>query len=513
MSEIQYLDYDGLQRYHELIDNKKADKSQISNVLRYSEQSLTAEQKAQARTNIGAGTSSFSGSYNDLTNKPTIPSAANDGTFSVKTKVGSNNAVTVADFSANQSSADDVTLIQGTNITLTTDTTNRTVTIAATDTTYSDATTSASGLMSSADKTKLNGIATGATANIGTITGITMNGASKGSSGVIDLGTVITSLSGYATESWVSSKLNDILGIDASGVEDLISILSDSDTATGILNTISNKVDKVSGKGLSTNDYTTDEKNKLAGIATGATKVTESTVSGWGFTKNTGTVTGVKVGSSGSILNPSSGVITLPAYESGAQVHKAPTAAEVKSALGTGSGTTKFLREDGTWQTPAYITNTDNTGVKLASSISGTKKTDSTIIKASSSTGLSIVGGTDKFSIGDGTNYIEVPISISGKQASVAKLGSTTKPVYTSAAGTFAECSTYAGGTAVTLNGTSKAASTASFYAPTAAGETGQVLVSTGGVPSWITQSTITHGAVGSAILDSTKQIDALFIS
>lgn len=33
-----------------------------------------------------------------------------------------------------------------------------------------------------------------------------------------------------------------------------------------------NKVDKVSGKGLSTNDYTTTEKNKLAGIATGANK-------------------------------------------------------------------------------------------------------------------------------------------------------------------------------------------------------------------------------------------------
>ena len=145
-----------------------------------------------------------------------------------------------------------------------------------------------------------------------------MNGSSKGSSGVVDLGTVITSLSGYATESWVSGKLNDILGIDASGVEDLVSILSDSDTATGILNTISGKVDKVSGKGLSTNDYTTDEKNKLAGIATGATNVTSSTVSGWGFTKNAGTVTGVKVGSSGSTLSPSSGVITLPAYESGA---------------------------------------------------------------------------------------------------------------------------------------------------------------------------------------------------
>ncbi|MBQ9435490.1 MAG: hypothetical protein IJU33_05115 [Bacteroidales bacterium] len=33
---------------------------------------------------------------------------------------------------------------------------------------------------------------------------------------------------------------------------------------------ISGKVDKVSGKGLSTNDYTTTEKNKLAGIAAGA---------------------------------------------------------------------------------------------------------------------------------------------------------------------------------------------------------------------------------------------------
>lgn len=33
---------------------------------------------------------------------------------------------------------------------------------------------------------------------------------------------------------------------------------------------IAKKVDKETGKGLSTNDYTTDEKNKLAGIATGA---------------------------------------------------------------------------------------------------------------------------------------------------------------------------------------------------------------------------------------------------
>ena len=51
------------------------------------------------------------------------------------------------------------------------------------------------------------------------------------------------------------------------------------------------------------------------------------------------------------------------------------------------------------------------------------------------------------------------------------KLGSTTKgsaskPIYLSS-GTATECSTYAGGTAVTLNGSSKAGATASFYAPT----------------------------------------------
>ena len=46
----------------------------------------------------------------------------------------------------------------------------------------------------------------GFTKNAGTITGIKMNGSSKGTSGVVDLGTVITSLSGYATETWVGQQ-------------------------------------------------------------------------------------------------------------------------------------------------------------------------------------------------------------------------------------------------------------------------------------------------------------------
>lgn len=41
--------------------------------VKYAEQSLTDEQKQQARENIGAGTSDFDGNYNSLINRPTIP--------------------------------------------------------------------------------------------------------------------------------------------------------------------------------------------------------------------------------------------------------------------------------------------------------------------------------------------------------------------------------------------------------------------------------------------------------
>lgn len=66
-----------------------------------------------------------------------------------------------------------------------------------------------------------------------------------------------------------------------------------------------------------------------------------------------------------------------------------------------------------------------------------------------------------------------------------ATKGSSTMPIYLSG-GTPTTCSTYAGGTSVTLNGTSKASTTASFYAPTTAGTSNYILTSNGsGAPSW----------------------------
>ena len=58
------------------------------------EQALTPEQKTQARSNIGAGTSSFSGNYSDLNGQPDI----NDGTLTMQV-----NGTQKATFKANQS--------------------------------------------------------------------------------------------------------------------------------------------------------------------------------------------------------------------------------------------------------------------------------------------------------------------------------------------------------------------------------------------------------------------------
>ena len=60
-------------------------------------------------------------------------------------------------------------------------------------------------------------------------------------------------------------KLSNLSGVNT-GDQDLSSLATTASVTTGL----ATKVDKVEGKGLSTNDYTTTEQSKLAGIATGA---------------------------------------------------------------------------------------------------------------------------------------------------------------------------------------------------------------------------------------------------
>ena len=81
--------------------------------------------------------------------------------------------------------------------------------------TPSNATQSIAGLMSASDKTKLDGIATGAK---GTITGINMNGESKGTSDVVDLGTVLTDASKFATSAQ-GTKADNALSLDGGTIK------------------------------------------------------------------------------------------------------------------------------------------------------------------------------------------------------------------------------------------------------------------------------------------------------
>jgi len=244
-----------------------------------------------------------------------------------------------------------VTLIGGTNVTLTPDATNRTVTISAKDTTYATATTTADGLMGSAMVSKLNGVAVGAEVNqlaIKTIavksnaTATAVNVAATGKtdtvtfiggdnvilSGNASNKTVVISAKDttYATAtttkdglmgSAMVTKLNGVtagaepnqnaintLAVKSTAAATAVNVTADSTEATvtivgGTNVTVNpdatNKTLTISAKDT-TYDVVTTTKNglmgsamltKLNGIATGATNVTTTTVAGWGYTKIT----------------------------------------------------------------------------------------------------------------------------------------------------------------------------------------------------------------------------------
>ncbi len=74
----------------------------------------------------------------------------------------------------------------------------------------------------------------------------------------------------------VLQKIQDLIGAAPEALDTLEELAraldNDPNFATNIINLLSTKVDKVTGKGLSTEDYTTEEKQKLAGIEEGANK-------------------------------------------------------------------------------------------------------------------------------------------------------------------------------------------------------------------------------------------------
>ena len=148
---------------------------------------------------------------------------------------------------------------------------------------------------------------------------------------------------------------------------------------------ISGKVDKVSGKGLSTNDYTTTEKNKLSGIESGAEvnvqsdwDVTDSTSDA--FIKNKPTIpSAITVDSSlsSTSTNPVQNKVVKSALDG-----KLSTSGTAASATKLATKRTIWGQDfDGTGNNTGDITTSGNVKLANAKGISGAKS-DGTYIMA-----------------------------------------------------------------------------------------------------------------------------------
>lgn len=147
----------------------------------------------------------------------------------------------------------------------------------------------------------------------------------------------------------------DTTAIEGSIQEVADDLASEVTRATGVEETLNSnitqlqtqKVDKVEGKGLSTNDYTTPEKNKLAAIEAKANKyvLPAATASALG---------GVKIGS--NITLADGGTISI-------------TKANVTSALGV-DPTTTYVKKAGDTMTGALTNSSTISGSKLISTVS-----------------------------------------------------------------------------------------------------------------------------------------------
>ena len=226
-------------------------------------------------------------------------------------------------------------------------------------------------------------IAMGFTKNEGTITEVKMNGVSKGTSGVVDLGTVITEhqdisgkvdkvagkqlstedfttalksklegLNNYndaeiqAAVSSLQTQLNTLVSGNANDAinsfNEIIAFLDgvkDSQDLSSIIASIEQQIASKMDKVTLANVATSGSYNDLNDKPTIPSAVTESTVSGWGFTKNTGTYS-----------KPSGGI---PSTDLASDVQSALTKANSALQSETYKGTVTGVKINGTTKNPS----------------------------------------------------------------------------------------------------------------------------------------------------------------
>lgn len=251
---------------------------------------------------------------------------------------------------AADSKTDTVEFVAGDNITITPDATNDKITIAATDTTYSNATTSTAGLMSASDKTKLNGIATGAEVNQNAFSNITVGSTTIQADSKTDTLTLVAGTNITLTP----DATNDKVTIEAATYSDVVSggesgLMSGSDKA---------KLDGIaSGAEVNQNAFST--------VKVGSTNVSADTK-----TDTLTLVAGSNVTITPDAANDS---ITIAATDTTYTPASANPLMDGTAAVGT---SVKYARED-------HVHPTDTTRVPTSRTINGKALSSNITLSAS----------------------------------------------------------------------------------------------------------------------------------
>jgi hypothetical protein len=245
-----FLSFEKLEYYHgKLLTkingllNSKADKSEVNTV------------QGNLTTHINDTAPHITSAERTKLSNITAGAQPNQNAFS-------NIAVSGQDTVAAESTTDTVTFVAGSGITITTDATNDKVTIT-----------------NAGVKTVATGSSNGTISVNGTNVAVKgLGSAAYTASTAYETPTNAQSKADAAlasAKSYTNEKFNSIVGEGASEALDTIGEISaalqnNPDIITTLNQAIGNKVSKENGKGLSTNDYTTAEKTKLAGITAGA---------------------------------------------------------------------------------------------------------------------------------------------------------------------------------------------------------------------------------------------------
>lgn len=188
------------------------------------------------------------------------------------------------------------------------------------------------------------------------------------------------------------------------------------------------KVDKVTGKGLSTNDYTTDEKNKLAGIAAGAEVNVQSdwnqaTTSADDYIKNKPTLgTAAAKNYDTTVTTGSANLITSGAV---ASAIGAADAMRFKGTIGTGGTVTALPSTHQQGDTYRVITAGTYAGqtcevgdLIIALGTSGTTASDWTVAQTNIDGAITSISGTAPISVtGSGSSRTVAISAASGSAA------------------------------------------------------------------------------------------------